>query len=619
MSTISLPSEKDCQKNPPRPVNKDKYEYDLKKPIQWKNKGSWIPWEWKGEPVEGGLTLEGLGLTKTNSKKSKLALANRLSTQFGSQDWYPARSWACVVISTVIGAKDGRTCPNTVSEIYKALKNIITGKNTSNDNLEKTIQDKSFAYQRLAGPNPSMLSKIEWSNKDPLFKDIKQDKTTYYVADYKALAVLVDNNHTADGNDQTQRYAYYPRALFQVNSNTKQLEPIAIEIRRKEHKDQETGSIIITPDVSNKNKWEIAKWIVQNADTNYHEIVTHLGRTHLYTEPFAVAAAKCLPKDSHPLSVLLRPHFEGTVNINDLATTNLIDVSDQEHYSKGGVFDTNYAGTMVSNVELMKNEVFNISFDKHTFPTDITDRQVGTVTSTKIQGSDIIIPVSHVAPNADLGFDYPYLEDGCKLWNALTDWVCRYVNIYYTDDKAVQGDCELQNWVNTVVTQGNIQGFQEKDKPNNSIETREYLVKALTSIIFNASVQHAAVNFPQKQYGLSQPAGIYHDFFNDNDFDVDKYLPNEKHVKAVMQVLSILSAVHYTTLGTYHDNKSITDTDKKYFDDKGAKPEVYTALCEFKKELAGISQAIKARNEHLDEPYQYSYLLPENIPQSINI
>ena len=40
--------------------------------------------------------------------------------------------------------------------------------------------------------------------------------------------------------------------------------------------------------------------------------VSHLGRTHLFIEPFVIATERQLG-ENHPLRLLLRPHFEGTL------------------------------------------------------------------------------------------------------------------------------------------------------------------------------------------------------------------------------------------------------------------------------------------------------------------
>lgn len=42
--------------------------------------------------------------------------------------------------------------------------------------------------------------------------------------------------------------------------------------------------------------------------------------------------------------------------------------------------------------------------------------------------------------------DYPYAEDGLLIWNALTKYFTKYIDMYYTDDEAVKDDTWLQGW-----------------------------------------------------------------------------------------------------------------------------------------------------------------------------
>lgn len=46
-----------------------------------------------------------------------------------------------------------------------------------------------------------------------------------------------------------------------------------------------------------------------------HEVVSHLGNTHIVLEGALVAANRCFPK-AHPINALLKPHLEGTAYIN---------------------------------------------------------------------------------------------------------------------------------------------------------------------------------------------------------------------------------------------------------------------------------------------------------------
>jgi arachidonate 15-lipoxygenase len=86
--------------------------------------------------------------------------------------------------------------------------------------------------------------------------------------------------------------------------------------------------------------------------------------------------------------------------------------------------------------------------------------------------------------------DYPFRDDALLIWNAINQWVGEYVAVYYTSDSDVTGDYELKAWATELALSGKIKGFR-------AIATRGQLVTVVTAIIFNASAQHAAVNFPQ--------------------------------------------------------------------------------------------------------------------------
>lgn len=595
-------------------VKKTVYEYDLAgKPVEWDYPS--------GKASRNGLTLKGLGLQKTNSVKNtstgftdKSELADRFLNMGEWVDWHPTSYWA----------------------LQFAAKSALALERDEDVKAETSISDDFFAFQRVGGVHPCMIVKVK---TDPTFNAYMAPGKDYYLADYSSLGVLEDNDsvsaNEAHGPEDFRRYGYQPKALFVAEGG--KLKPVAIHVRK--------GTSVATVK-RGEPKWEIAKFIVQNADFNYHQLSAHLGRTHLQMEAIAVATGICLPQDIHPLSRLLRPHFEGTINITDFATTDLINISPQS--SNGGIFDHNFTGTMASNVAFIAKEVYGLHdqstlrtrpdlarqvsnlYNDRMFPNDIVRRGVGHFHSEKIKmdasatSSEIDIAVYHTHPGTsrenDLGFYYPYLEDACQLWNATTDWVCRYIAQYYENDSAVQSDCELQAWAKTVVESGKILGFGEHangQTQQGKIKSRSYLVQAVTSIIFNASTQHTAVNFPQADFGPTMPAGIYHDFFEGGSDDILAYLPNAAHFTEVMELWSVLSASQYTTLGKYHDN---TTTGKRlrsvkdYFD----KDEIEDARKLFRKDLKRIETNIENR-ERRSPKFPYGYLLPSIIPQSVNV
>ena len=51
--------------------------------------------------------------------------------------------------------------------------------------------------------------------------------------------------------------------------------------------------------------------------------------------------------------------------------------------------------------------------------------------------------------------DYPYVVDGLEIWDAIKTWVQEYVNLYYSNDKAVEKDTKLQAWWKEVMEKGN--------------------------------------------------------------------------------------------------------------------------------------------------------------------
>ncbi|MBD2388094.1 hypothetical protein H6G32_22245 [Cylindrospermum sp. FACHB-282] len=335
---------------------------------------------------------------------------------------------------------------------------------------------------------------------------------------------------------------------------------------------------------TNADTWMTAKNIVQMADSNYHELVSHLGRTHLVVEPFVVATNK-LPKN-HPLKNLLKPHLEGTVLINYGAHAFLIA-------PEGGV-DELLAGEIKSSqtvaVKAAQSYLFN--FNDIDFPSTL-----------KIRGVDDASKL----PN------YPYRDDGLLIWGAIESWVREYFSVYYKSDLSVSQDNALQTWGSTLSSDqgGRLQNFGNDGK--GGITTIDYLVKAVSTIIFTASAQHAAVNFPQKELMMYTPA-----------FPLARYLPvptdpqqPENFIKGLppleqaleqINLLYLLGSVYYTNLGNYSAS-AFTD------------PNVTSALEKFQTNLKDIEQQINLRNSNSkgDRIIPYEFLLPTKIPQSINI
>ncbi|MEO1395805.1 MAG: lipoxygenase family protein [Cyanobacteria bacterium J06634_5] len=467
--------------------------------------------------------------------------------------------------------------------------------------------DDVFVYLRVAGPNPIMLEKIKvletnFPVTEAQYQAVMGPQDTLQAAGEEGRLYLIDyaifTNALSGSFPEEQKYMSAPIALFAVPAGTdsgRQLKVVAIQC------DQTPGpdNPVMTPPGPEASEaqtfqWQFAKSMVQIADGNFHEAVSHLGRTHLLIEPFVMATHRQLPK-AHPLSLLLRPHFQGTLAINNAAHRKLI--------APGGGVDRLLGATIDNDRVLAALGLQSLGFNDAMLPNQLKARGVD---------DPACLPV------------YPYRDDALLLWSAIHDWASAYLGLYYSSDGEVQQDVALQNWASelTVSEGGRLQGFGEPGKTTGEttgaitgaitgeIKTLAYLIDVATMVIFTASVQHAAVNFPQYElmgYAPGFPLAGYlpptkvTSIQNEQDFI--KFLAPLDQAQKQLNLLYLLSSVNYTKLGYYPE--------KHFTDDK-----VIAPLQQFQARLEKIEDTIEASN--FKRP-PYEYLLPSRIPQSINI
>ncbi|MFN5515118.1 MAG: lipoxygenase family protein [Cyanobacteriota bacterium] len=468
-------------------------------------------------------------------------------------------------------------------------------------------EDKVFAAQRVAGVNPLVIERFQ-SNilekfpvtdaqyksvmgaGDSLEKAIAENRL--YVTDYQVLGEI-DPNTIEIEKYTIQKYIYHPIALFAVEPGdcpNRRLLPVAIQCYQDPSPE---NPIFLAPSnhssLEERWAWQMAKLIVQIADGNYHEFVSHLGGTHLRMEPIAIATDRKLPV-THPLGALLRPHFEGTLFINDSAVKGLVN--------PGGTVDKVAAGTLKSSILLSVKgaKEYPYPFNQSSLPTVLRARGVDD---------------PQFLPN------YPYRDDGLLIWNAISEWVSSYLKLFYVDDISVENDTVIQAWIQdlTAPDGGQMTGIGERateDSPV-TIQTLAYLIEAVTLIIFTSSANHAAVNFPQATfmtYMPNMPLAGYREApkttVGMSEQDYLDLLPPLDQAESQMNMTYLLGSVYYTRLGNYGDS---------YFSDNRVKD----LLKVFHEKLLSIELEITVRNEARPTEYEYNVLRPSKIPQSINI
>lgn len=438
------------------------------------------------------------------------------------------------------------------------------------------LDDAQFARKVVCGSNPEILTRAttidpgfplteahlaQVSPKDSLFAALAEGRL--YYADYGMLEGLPPN--TLGG---PTRWVHPARVAYVVRPGTGTLSVFAIQVGRG------PTDPVFTP--ADGWGWTLAKTHASVADTIAGAIWFHHARTHLVTEPLVVAAHRQLAP-THPVLLLLAPHFAGTMYINS--------VGSQTVFAEHGILEW-FMGTPRDAIRaLARRSVLTFDFDASYFPSRLAERGVDARSTLT---------------------DFPWRDDGLLVFDALSSWVDEYLRVYYASDADVAGDVELQAWLGEVTAAdgGGLRGMGERG----AIRTRAYLGKVLTQAIFSASALHSAMNFPvmdEMAFVPNSPFASYQDRPTRTDgwteADWLAALPPLDQAQRQMDVAWLLGACRYGRLGDY-----------PAFSDARVAP----ALARFRARLAEVEATIDSRNT---QRVPYIHLKPSRISPSINI
>ncbi|MDX2228687.1 MAG: lipoxygenase family protein [Leptolyngbyaceae cyanobacterium bins.349] len=466
------------------------------------------------------------------------------------------------------------------------------------------LSDREFVRQRLAGQNPTVLRRLQatdqillnaWAGEPVSLASGESIHLTQaaaanqlFVVDYPILA------HLTPAELQPGRYVGSPIAVLHQSYHG--LEPILIQL---------APGHTVTP-ATDADAWMRAKLYVQVADLTHHELIAHLGDTHLAMEAFAIATPRQLPKN-HPLYRLLKPHFRFLLAINTRGNEILL--------GKGAAIDNLMAPTREASIGLINKAYRDRPFPDYALPTTLQHRGVTTE----------CLP------------EFPYRDDALLLWRAIAHYVTNFLHRYYADDAAIQQDPYLQAWaaelgeplnersgqefaqapawvppevaqplglnLDELPTYPRVPGFPTK------LLSLQQLIDIATQIIFTCGPQHAAVNFSQFDYvGYVPNAPLAAYGLPDACKSVNDLLPPLDQDLGQMELAFALSGIRWGQLGS---------SALMGFTDSGD----LAILSQFQMELQGIERKICDRNQERLERYDidYPYLLPSRIPNSINI
>ena len=453
------------------------------------------------------------------------------------------------------------------------------------------MDDQSFARFRVAGPNPMLIECIKsipaklplteaqyqavMGSHDSIASALTENRL--YFLDYAELDYLAAVPGEADG---LTKHVFAPLALFTVPKGNSSLVPVGIQCGQ----DPATNPLFFPAEKDSSTfwGWHMAKFVVQVAECNYHELFVHLARTHLVLEAFTIATHRNLAV-THPLNVLLQPNFYGTLFINNAAAKFLI--------SPGSPIDQFFGAPIKRSQHAAGTDRLNFDFYANMLPADLERRGIA--------------DPQHLP-------DFPWRDDALLLWQAIHTWVGNYVSIYYVDDEAVIADTELAAWTEDLILNGKVKGF----KP---IVLRTQLVDVLTMVIYTATAQHAAVNFPQRPL-MSYPPAIAGAGWQVAPDEPAKHtekqwlemMPPLKYGMDQLNIMYALGSVYYRAIGDYRSNHFPY---RHWFEDDSIIKKD-GPLDQLLKTLKEVENTINVRNA---TRISYEFLLLSKIPNSINI
>ncbi|XP_010273845.1 PREDICTED: linoleate 13S-lipoxygenase 3-1, chloroplastic-like [Nelumbo nucifera] len=462
------------------------------------------------------------------------------------------------------------------------------------------LRDDEFARQAIAGINPVSIQRLEVfppiSKLDPEIYGPQESALTeehivghlsgmsvqqalaenkLFMLDYHDIYLpFLDRINSLDG-----RKAYGTRTIFFLTP-LGTLKPIAVELSLPYRGPGSPSKRVLTPpvDATTNWLWQLAKAHVRSNDAGVHQLVNHWLRTHACIEPFILAAHRQLSA-MHPIFKLLDPHMRYTLEINALARQTLI--------SAGGVIEFCFTPGPYC-MEISAAAYRNLwRFDLEGLPADLIRRGMAVPDPTQPHGLKLLIE------------DYPYANDGLLIWSAIETWVRTYVNRYYSDSSTIRTDTELQAWYSESINVGHADIRHESWWP--TLSTVEDLVSILTTLIWLASAQHAALNFGQYPYGgyvPSRPPLMRRLLPQEGDPEYQNFLADPQRF-FLSALPSLLQATQFMAVV---DTLSTHSPDEEYLGERqhpstwSGDAEIVEAFYGFSAEIRRIEKEIEKRN-----------------------
>ncbi|CAK0787323.1 hypothetical protein CVIRNUC_010541 [Coccomyxa viridis] len=474
-----------------------------------------------------------------------------------------------------------------------------------NRSLE-SFTDAEFGRQLVAGQHPCTIQAMtaQWLEGTPftdaqvedflegksLSEHVQQGGRMFcvdYVAGFLDYMEEIDSqemdtrfDNKRDAFLEKQRKLHAGRALL-FYTNEGYLKPVAIQLisdPKDQKKDPKEQGEVYTPNDATE-LWTLAKAVFGNLDFLYHQVGSHYLVGHACQEPFIIAFMRHVSA-LHPVYKLMRPHFRNTLHVNAFGRVILTAAGTPiEALLTPGMYGMRLCSYIYKNV---------YSFKLANFESDLINRGM----AARDAEGQRLKPV----------IDYPFAEDGLDIWYAMRDWFDAYLRLYYDDNGnggkvAVMEDTEILAFWEEVKTKGHPDLAADAWPELKDIAS---LRDILTSIAFNGSVHHSAVNFGNYDYSAwcpNRPSMIRKAIPRKDEADkITRLKANfeEEFLSYLTEPQDAIQiAATFRILSTHAENEEyLTETEPEWIEDLSAR----TALKNFAQVMTDLDGKIDERN-----------------------
>lgn len=438
--------------------------------------------------------------------------------------------------------------------------------------------DALFGYQFLNGANPMLLRRSERLPARLVLPPGMEDLQTQLEKELKAGSLFEADFSLLDGVKPNiiifkQQFVTAPLVMLKLQPDGRLL-PMVIQLQPPRHGCP--PPLLFLPS-DPPMAWLLAKIWVRSSDFQLHQLQSHLLRGHLMAEVISVATMRSLPS-LHPIYKLLAPHFRYTMEINTLARNNLV--------SEWGIFDLVVSTGSGGHVDILQRATACLTYRSLCPPDDLADRGLLGVKSSL------------------------YAQDALRLWEIISRYVERMVELFYRSDRDVKEDPELQVWCREVTEVG-LLGAQDRGFPL-TLESRAQLCRFVAMCIFTCTGQHASTHLGQLDWYAWIPNG---------PCTMRKPPPTSKDVteRDILDTLPCLQQARMQMTFTRFLGRrqpvmvALGQHEEEYFSGSGPR----AVLKQFREELAVMDKEVEVRNASLDLPYEY--LRPSLVENSVTI